>query len=84
MRSEPVSPEDVLPPNDLVFFLLDTVPLLDLSAFHNYYAGELRGQPPFDVTMMVTLIVYSYLPQVVPAISEGFSASGPRCVAHWP
>lgn len=64
-RGEPVSPEDALPPNDLVFFLLDTIPLLDLSAFHSYYAGDLRGQPPFDVTMMVTLLVYSYAVGVV-------------------
>ena len=30
------------------------------SAFHHHYAQELRGQPPFDVTMMVTLLVYAY------------------------
>ena len=57
---KPVSPCDVLPSDDLVFFLLDTIPTLDLSAFHDYYAGELRGQPPFDVTMMVTLVTYAY------------------------
>src|SRR5450755_1473858 len=55
-----ISPRQALPENDLVFFLLDTVPGLDLSAFHNHYAGELRGQPPFDVTMMVTLLMYAY------------------------
>jgi transposase len=33
---------------------------LDLSAFHRYYADETRGQPPFDVTMMVTLLLYAY------------------------
>jgi transposase len=55
-----VSPREALPENDLVFFLLDLIPQLDLSAFHRHYAGELRGQPPFDVTMMVTLLVYSY------------------------
>jgi transposase len=55
-----VSPLDVLPEDDLVFFLLDTMPRLDLSAFHEHYARELRGQPPFDVTMMVTLLVYAY------------------------
>ena len=55
-----VSPRQVLPEDDLVFFLLDLMPRLDLSAFHCYYAGELRGQPPFDVTMMVTLLVYAY------------------------
>lgn len=54
-----VSPVDVLPEDDLVFFLLDTIPRMDLSAFHRHYE-ELRGQPPFDVTMMVTLLVYSY------------------------
>lgn len=55
-----VSPREVLPEDDLVFFLLDIMPQMDLSAFHQYYAGELRGQPPFDVTMMVTLVVYAY------------------------
>ena len=55
-----VSPREALPEDDLVFFLLDTVPGLDLSAFHQHYAGELRGQPPFDVTLMVTLLVYAY------------------------
>ena len=55
-----VSPQEALPEDDLVFFLLDLVPTLDLSAFHNHYAGKLRGQPPFDVTLMVTLLVYAY------------------------
>jgi len=55
-----VSPGDVLPEDDLVFFLLDVVPQMDLSAFHQHYAREMRGQPPFDVTMMVTLLVYAY------------------------
>jgi len=57
---KPVSPRQVLPEDDLVFFLLDLLPKIDLSAFHQYYAGELRGQPPFDVTMMATLLVYAY------------------------
>jgi len=55
-----VSPRDILPEDDLVFFLLDLIPQLNLSPFHQYYARELRGQPPFDVTMMVTLLVYAY------------------------
>ena len=55
-----VTPQDVLPEGDLVFFLLETVQVLDLSAFHHHYAQELRGQPPYDVTMMVTLLVYGY------------------------
>jgi len=57
---EPISPRDALPEDDLAFFLLDLVSQLDLTPFHQYYAQELRGQPPFDVTMMVTLLVYGY------------------------
>jgi transposase len=55
-----ISPREALPEDDLVFFLLDLIPQLDLTPFHQYYASELRGQPPFDVTMMVTLLVYAY------------------------
>ena len=55
-----VSPRDVLPEDDLVFFLLDVIPQLNVSALHQHYAGELRGQPPYDVTMMVTLLIYAY------------------------
>jgi transposase len=55
-----VSPRDALPEDDLVFFLIDLITQIDLTPFHQYYARELRGQPPFDVTMMVTLLVYAY------------------------
>jgi transposase len=58
--AQATSPREALPEDDLVFFLLDTIPQLDLSAFHRHYADEMRGQPPFDVTMMVTLLVYAY------------------------
>jgi transposase len=57
---EPVSPRGALPEDDLVFFLLDLIPQMDLAPFHRHYARELRGQPPFDVTLMVTLLVYAY------------------------
>jgi transposase len=57
---ELVSPVDALPEDDLVFFLLELIPQLDLTPFHKHYTHELRGQPPFDVTMMVTLLVYAY------------------------
>ena len=56
----PVTPRDVLPEDDLAFFLLDLIPQLDLSAFHQYYVLEMRGQPPYDVTLMVTLLVHAY------------------------
>ena len=40
---EPVSPRDALPEDDLVFFLLDLIPAIDLTPFHQYYAQELRA-----------------------------------------
>ncbi|MGA7500630.1 MAG: transposase [Isosphaeraceae bacterium] len=57
---EPVSPRDALPEDDLAFFLLDLIPQMDLTLFHQYYAQEPRGQLSFDVTMMVMLLVYAY------------------------
>src|SRR5205823_1645580 len=59
-RTQTLSPQQSLPDDDLVFFLLDTIPTLNLNPFHDHYADELRGQPPYDVTMMVTLLVYAY------------------------
>lgn len=59
-RREIFCPEQSLPQDDLVFFLLDLIPQLDLSAIYGFYSKDLRGQPPFDVEMMTTLLVYSY------------------------
>ena len=54
------SPEAKLPEDDLVFFLLDTVPHLDLSRCYAAYEDETRGAPPFDPQMMVCLLLYAY------------------------
>jgi transposase len=54
------SPADRLPEGDLVFFLLDTLPQLDLDAFYASYERETRGQPPFDPGLLVCLLLYSY------------------------
>ena len=54
------SPSDRLPEDDLVFFLLDTVRQLDLEAFYASYEVETRGQPPFDPTLLVCLLLYAY------------------------
>lgn len=54
------SPAGRLPEGDLVFFLLETVPGLDLSRFYAYYEDETRGAPPFDPAMMVCLLLYAY------------------------
>ena len=59
-RYETHSPEAKLPQDDLVFFLLDTVPKLDLSRFYAPYEAETRGAPPFDPKMMVCLLLYAY------------------------
>ena len=53
-------PADKLPEGDLVFFLLDTVPLLDLSRFYAPYEKETRGAPPYDPVMMTCLLIYAY------------------------
>jgi transposase len=54
------TPADRLPEGDLVFFLLDTVPQLDLDPFYASYEVETRGQPPFDPTLLVCLLLYAY------------------------
>src|SRR3989454_301784 len=59
-RQEVHSPEAKLPEGDLVFFLLDTVPQLDLQRFYAPYEDETRGAPPFDPGMMVCLLLYAY------------------------
>src|SRR2546422_4952117 len=59
-RQEVHSPEDKLPEGDLVFFLLDSVPQLDLRRFYTPYERETRGAPPFEPAMMVCLLLYAY------------------------
>lgn len=59
-RQQAHSPASKLPEGDLVFFLLDVVPKLDLSRFYTPYEQETRGGPPFDPAMMVCLLLYAY------------------------
>ncbi len=54
------APAAKLPEDDLVFFLLDVVPKLDLAPIHAAYQDETRGAPPFDPAMMVCLLLYAY------------------------
>src|SRR5260370_32658772 len=56
----PPSPQDWLPEDDLVYFLMDTVAAIDLSPIFARYERELRGQPPFHPRMMVALLLYCY------------------------
>jgi len=59
-RHEEQSPAAKLPAGDLVCFLLDTVPQLNLRRFDAPYETETRGAPPFDPAMMVCLLLYAY------------------------
>ena len=56
----PPSPRDWLPDGDLVYFMLDVVQALDLSAIIRKYEKEDRGSPPYHPRMMVTLLLYRY------------------------
>ena len=56
----PPSVQDWLPENDLVYFILDTVNELDISAITQKYEQEKRGFPPFHPCMMVALLIYAY------------------------
>jgi transposase len=59
-QQEAHSPASKLPEGDLVFFLLDTVPQLDLQRLYAPYEQETRGAPPFDPAMRVCLLLYAY------------------------
>jgi len=49
-----------LPEEDLVYFIMDVVKQLDLRKIHRPYELERRGQPPYNPTMMVSLLLYAY------------------------
>ncbi len=59
-RQQAHSPLAKLPEGDLVFFLLDLVPHLDLGAIYAPYEDQLRGAPPFDPRLMTCLWLYAY------------------------
>jgi transposase len=59
-RQDAHSPAAKLPEGDLVFFLLDTVPQLELSRFYAPYEHDTRGAPPYDPAMMVCLLLSAY------------------------
>jgi transposase len=56
-------PQDMkqwLSEDDLVYFIMDVVKELDLREIYRPYEAERRGQPPYNPTMMVTLLLYAY------------------------
>jgi len=57
----PVSPADWLKADHLVYFLLDLLPQLDLSAIEVViHAKDARGTRPYSPRMMVGLLLYGY------------------------
>ena len=57
----PPSPSEWLSEDHLVYFLLDLVDELDLSAIHaKYQAKDPRGGRPYDPRMMTLLLLYAY------------------------
>jgi len=59
-RQQAYSPQSQLPEDDLVFFFLDIIGQLDLSAIYAPYEDQLRGAPPFDPRLMSCLWLYAY------------------------
>jgi len=57
----PPSPTEWLPEGHLVYFILDTVKLLDLSAIEGVLqAKDPRGERSYNPAMMVALLLYAY------------------------
>ena len=56
-------PQDMkqwLPEEDLVYFIMDVLKQVDLRKIYRPYESERRGQPPYNPTMMVGLLLYAY------------------------
>lgn len=56
----PPSLQEWLPKGHLAYFILDVVGELDLSQIAAHYEREMRGYPPHNPQMMVTLLLYAY------------------------
>lgn len=56
----PPSPQDWLPKEHLVYFLLEVSEQIDLAPIVDDYDSEQGGQPPFHPRMMLVLLLYSY------------------------
>jgi transposase len=56
----PPDMRDWLPDDHLVYFVMDVVDHLNVSAIYQLYDNSKGGQPPFDPKMMVSLLFYAY------------------------
>jgi transposase len=56
----PPDMRDWLPAEHLVWFVLDVVDQIDLSAFHRAYRADGHGRAAYDPALMVGLLLYAY------------------------
>jgi transposase len=56
----PPSLRDWLPEDHLVWFVIDTVGRLDLSAFYAAYRADGHGRAAYEPLMVVSLVLYAY------------------------
>ncbi|MCA1674770.1 MAG: transposase [Actinobacteria bacterium] len=56
----PPSIAEWLPEHHLVWFVLDVVAMVDLSAFHARHPNDGAGRAAYDPEMMLALLVYAY------------------------
>jgi len=56
----PPSLKDWVPENDPVWFVIDSVAGMDLTAFYTKYRADGTGATAYDPSMMVTLLIYAY------------------------
>jgi hypothetical protein len=56
----PPSSQDWLPPNHLVYFLLEVSEQMDLSPILRRLRQRKGGQPPLHPRMMLVLLLYAY------------------------
>ena len=56
----PPSMLDWLPEDDLAYFVIDTVKVIDTSAFHDRYLDG-PGRPAYHPDMMLALLLYAVL-----------------------
>jgi transposase len=56
----PPSPQDWLPQDHLVYFLMDVSQQIDITPILEDYDSAKGGQPPFHPRMMLVLLLYAY------------------------
>jgi transposase len=56
----PINPKEWLPGGHLAYFIEETVAEINLDEILNYYERSDRGNPPYNLRMMVKVLFYAY------------------------